>query len=150
MSARSVRPATTADLPRCRAIQSAALSEPWPGLLSTALESGATFLVVTADGTDPVGYAVAFAVPSAPVYVPELAVGPDHQGEGNGTRLLCGLVDDLAGSGHDRVRLTVRADDDRAREFYRARGFSVLERRPDHFESGDGLLLERRLDSPTG
>ena len=144
-----VRPATTADLPRCRAIQGAALGEPWPGLLSTALGTGATVLVV-ATGTGPVGYAVAFAVPGAPVYVPEFAVAPDHQSGGHGTRLLSGLLDDLARGGHERVRLTVRADDDRAREFYLARGFSVLERRPDHFDGGDGLLLERRLDSTTG
>ena len=149
MSQREVRPATIADLPRCRAIQSAALSEPWPGLLSTALGSGATVLVVATE-TGPVGYAVAFAVPGAPAYVPEFAIAPDHQSGGHGTRLLSGLLDELGRGDHERIRLTVRADDDRAREFYLARGFTVLERRPDHFDGGDGLLLERRLEARTG
>lgn len=143
-----VRPAGSADLPRCRAIQTAALDEPWPDLLGTALETDAVFLVVA--GEDVLGYAVALATGSDPAYVPEFAVHPDHEGEGLGTQLMTGLCDRLAAAGHEAVRLTVHAGDDRARGFYRRRGFEVLERRPDHFADGDGLLLTRSLEPEYG
>jgi ribosomal-protein-alanine N-acetyltransferase len=137
----TVRPATREDLGRCRAIQAAALSDPWPDLLPTALESGAVFLVI--EGDRPAGYAVAFACPGAVAYVPEIAVKPERQGAGLGTRLLRAMLDRLAATGHNRVRLTVRADDERARGFYEARGFEPVERREGQFDDADGLLLER-------
>lgn len=143
-----VRPATAEDLRRCRAIQRAALADPWPAVLTTALESEGVFLVVT-DGK-PIGYGVALAAPGGPAYVPEFAVAPDRQSAGHGTRLMRALLEEVATRGHDAVRLTVRADDDRARGFYRARGFEVLERRPGHYEDADGLLFERRLEGLEG
>ncbi|MEF8838697.1 MAG: N-acetyltransferase [Haloarculaceae archaeon] len=143
-----IRPATADDLHRCRRIQSAALTDPWSGLLTSALEGEAVFLVVV-DG-EPIGYALALAAPDAPAYVPEFAVAPDRQSEGHGTRLMTGLLEQLATAGHGVIRLTVRADDDRARAFYRAHGFELVERRPDHYENADGLLLERRLDDLAG
>jgi len=41
----------------------------------------------------------------------------------------------------DTVRVTVRAVDERAREFYRSRGFDERTRLPEHYEDCDGLLL---------
>ena len=142
----AVRAATRADLPRCREIQTAALAEPWPDLLPTALETDAVFLVLTDPGDDELlGYAVALAATDEPAYLPEFAVHPDRQGEGHGSTLMQALLATLAERGHDTVRLTVQASDERARGFYESRGFVVRERRPDHYEADDGLLLERSL-----
>ena len=139
----TVRPGRPADGPRLHAIQSAALAEPWPALLDLALEEGPTLRVVATD--EPVGYAIALAVDAGPAYVPELAVDPAAQGQGHGSRLLEDLCETLADRGVERVRLTAREVDGRARAFYAERGFAVVERVPDQFESGAGLVLEREL-----
>ncbi len=139
-----VREGTPDDLPALRAVQTATLAEPWPELLETAVHGGPTLLVLEAE--DPIGYALVVADGERLAYVPELAVHPDHQGEGNGSRLMAELTTRLASEGYDRVRLTVRAADQRARSFYANRQFTAVERLDDHFESGDGLLLERDLE----
>lgn len=139
-----IRPADPADLDRLRAIQTAALAEPWPELLDAAIEGPLPVLVAVDDR--PIGYAVVVAGDSQ-VYVPELAVAPARQREGHGSALLEALCSKLREAGHDAVRLTVQAADDEARSFYREHDFAVVDRVEDHFESGDGLVLERQLDS---
>jgi len=92
----------------------------------------------------PVGYALAVTDgDDATGYLAELAVEPGSQGEGHGSALLETLVERLRGSGVERLRVTVRVVDERARSFYRDHGFERTERLPDRYESGDGLLLER-------
>jgi ribosomal-protein-alanine N-acetyltransferase len=139
-----IRPAARADLPRLRAIQTASLAEPWNDLLEPAIDGPPVALVAT-DGTDaPVGYAV--AIPNERVaYLAELAVAPAHRGEGRGSRLLAALCDRLAADGCETLELTVRADDQRARDFYESHDFTRQERLPEHYEDGDGLLLTRPL-----
>lgn len=139
----TVRPGRPADGPRLHAIQAAALAEPWPALLDLALEDGPILRVVATD--EPVGYAIALAADTTLAYVPELAVDPAVQGQGHGTRLLDALCATLADRGVERVRLTAREVDERAREFYTDRGFAIVEQVPDQFETGAGLVLEREL-----
>lgn len=138
-----VRAATGDDLPRCREIQAAVLPAPAPALLEPIVTGPAPALVYE-DGPV-VGYVLAVAATGGPAYVPELAVAPGHQGQGYGTALLAALGERLRAAGSGTVRLTVRADDDHVLGFYRSRGFRVVERRPDHFADGAGLLLERTL-----
>ena len=131
----TVRPATPADGPAVRAIQRVAIAEPVPELLGLALgEGGPRCLVADEDG--PVGYALALA-DGATCYVAELAVAPGHRREGHGTALL----EALASGPASQLRLSVRAADDGARAFYRARGFEVVGR-TDRFD-GEGLVLAR-------
>jgi len=137
----TVRRGRPSDLPRLRAVQAAALAEPWPDLLATAAD-GPLPLFVAVDER-PVGYAILVA-PGGTAYLPELAVAPRRQGEGFGSALL-DAVCEAAAPDHDQLRLTVRSVDDRARRFYEERGFEVCDRAPDHFESGDGLVLVRPL-----
>jgi ribosomal-protein-alanine N-acetyltransferase len=139
-----VRRGEPGDLPHLRRIQAAVLAEPAPDLLRAATAEGPPALFVADDG-EPVGYAVLVA--GAVAYLPELAVAPARQGEGVGTALLDAVVADLRGreGGPDRLRVTARAGDSRARRFYESRGFDVLERLPDFFESGDGVAMVRDL-----
>ncbi len=140
----SVREGDPADLPRLRDIQERALAEPWPELLSTAVE-GPPPLYVVEDGT-PVGYTIAVTDGESVAYVPEFAVDPDRQREGYGSRLLAELRARLAAAGHDELRVTVRASDDGARAFYASVGFERLDRIEGHFENRDGLLLVLALE----
>lgn len=138
-----IRECRPEDLSRLRAIQSGALAEPWPELLESAVQGPPTCHVVE-DGTV-VGYVLVLTDAESVAYVPELAVHPDEQGEGAGSELLAWLGARLARAGYRELRLTVRAEDTRARRFYERHGFELRERLPDHFDSGDGLLLARSL-----
>lgn len=137
----TVRPGRSDDRPELARIQQAALAEPWPELLETAL-SGPPPLFVVDDG-GPVGYAIVISEAER-AYVPELAVHPDRQREGHGSTLLSALFEEFAT--HAEIRLTVRAVDERTHAFYRDHGFEQVDRIDDHFERGDGLLFARPLD----
>jgi ribosomal-protein-alanine N-acetyltransferase len=155
-----VRDGRPPDLPALRAIQSATLAEPWTELLSVAADGPPVLLVADpgtvspagataggdSHGPTPVGYALAVTDGDDAVgYLVELAVAPAHQGEGVGSVLLAELVERLRERGTEKLRVTVRAVDERAREFYSERCFERVERLPDHYDSGDGLLLARDL-----
>lgn len=90
-------------------------------------------------GTDPVGYCIAVDGPG--VYLPELAVHPDHRRMGHGSALLGAVTERF--DEREAIRLTVAVDNTAARAFYDHQGFERVDRLPDHFESGAGLLLER-------
>ncbi|MBX0323992.1 GNAT family N-acetyltransferase [Halomicroarcula sp. F13] len=133
-----IRPATEADRDRLDAIQSAALDHPWPGLLDVAIDGPPLVLVLDENG--PIAYAL--VVPDHPVaYLAEFAVAPPLQGQGNGTRLMDGLLDRLRSEGFGTLRLTARADDERVRSFYGGFGFELVDHLPDHYDDGDGVLL---------
>jgi ribosomal-protein-alanine N-acetyltransferase len=115
----------------------AALADPAPELLAGALTRDGPVTVLVAVDDGPVGYLLAVPAPET-VYVPEIAVRPDRQSEGHGSALLSALFERA-----EEVRLTVAADNERARRFYERHGFQVAERIGDRFESGDGLVLVR-------
>ncbi len=138
-----VREARPEDLPRLTAIRSASLREAPPLLLDVAVRGVGLVLVATTEGV-PVGYALAMRDDDREVaYLAELAVAPDHRRRGHGSALLSAVADRLAD--HERLRLTTRATDDRARAFYEAAGFEPLHELPGHYEAGDGVLYDRRL-----
>jgi ribosomal-protein-alanine N-acetyltransferase len=147
----TVRRGTEGDLPAIRRIQTAALAEPWPAVLDLAAGDGGPRLRVVEAGTktspahQPVGYVVTVTAGHPEAYVPELAILPDRQGEGLGSTLLSSLLAELADDGFQRVRLTARAEDERARSFYEDHGFEPVDRVADHFEDGDGVVLEHRF-----
>ena len=145
MTTAAVREARTEDLPRLRAIRAASLSEVPPLLLDVAVRGAGTVLVATT--TEPVGYALAMRDGECEVaYLAELAVAPGHRRQGHGSALLSAVLDRVAD--HRGLRLTTRADDERARSFYEAAGFEPLEELPDHYADGDGVLYGRRLSAP--
>jgi len=155
-----VRHARESDLPVLRGVQSATLAESWPDLLELGVRADPTLLVAEpglplSEGgrppreggiADPVGYALAVTDgPEDVGYLAELAITPESQNQGHGSELLETLVALYRQKGVDRLRVTVRAVDDRARSFYRTQGFERRERLPDHYEEGNGFLLVREL-----
>lgn len=137
-----IREATPADREPLRAIQRATLSDPWPALLELGLEGPPLVLVVERDR--PVGYALAVPADET-AYLAEFAVAPGEQGRGLGSALLAALLDRLRSNGVEAVRLTARADDDRARSFYEGHGFAVVDEVPDHYAAADGVVMARTL-----
>lgn len=138
------RPTDRAALVRIQGV----LAEPSQTLLSVTLDATATdspdgplALFVRVVEEEPVGYAIAVVGPS--VYVPELAVDPDHHREGHGSA----LVETLGERFDSReLRLAVAATDDRARAFYEHHGFEQVDRLESYFRSGDALVLARPPD----
>jgi ribosomal-protein-alanine N-acetyltransferase len=155
-----IREATPRDLTRLRAIQLAALDEPWADLLEPAID-GPPVVLVTTDTTaepstgavgqpgsdtraEPVGYAV--AIPEGDVaYLAEFAVAAGYRRSGRGSALMAALCARLGSDGFEAIRLTVKMDDEVARSFYDAQGFQVRSLIPHHYEDGDGLQLVRSL-----
>lgn len=138
-----IRPATPADRPALAAIQSEALVEASPDLLTAALDG--PLLGLVAVDPDPVGYLLALD-DGHRGYLPELAVTPERQGNGIGSALLSTGCERLREAGVGTVRVTARASDDRVREFYKHREFEQIDRVPDHYADGtDGIVYEREL-----
>lgn len=135
----AIRRGRPADHERLRTIQQITLEHPWPALLETALEGPPPIYVITDD--HPVGYVI--AIPGRTVYVPELAVHPDHQRRGHGTRLLEYLADTYRD--RDELRVTVQAENEPARRFYRQNGFATVDRLGEYYDGDDGLLLSRDI-----
>jgi ribosomal protein S18 acetylase RimI-like enzyme len=75
--------------------------------------------------------------------IPELAiaVAPDYQGRGVGTRLLDGLARAAAAAGHQAIALTVNSRNPALR-LYERHGFEVVGR------DGDRLTMVKSLDQP--
>ncbi|EMA06712.1 ribosomal-protein-alanine N-acetyltransferase [Haloarcula vallismortis] len=137
-----IREARSEDEAQLRAIQMNTLDEPWPELLGVGVDGPPLVLVL--DIGEPLGYAL--VVPDHPVaYLAEFAIAPGKQGQGLGTTLMGGLLDRLQAGGFETVRLTARADDERARGFYDGFGFAVADELPGHYDDGDGVLLVRDL-----
>lgn len=133
----TVRDATAADLTALLGIQAAALPEPSPSFLRTAVRAG---LVLVADPLvggplttpDPVGY-LSHTVDERVVYVAELAVAPAHRRRGHGARLLNALEDRYPDRAE--LRLTTRQSNTAARAFYASVGFREARTLPEHYES---------------
>lgn len=138
-----VRRANPGDLPRLDAIQRAALAEPWPLLLDPDGPLAPRLWVVEDDGVR--GYAAVVAADGPTAYLAEIAVEPARQREGLGSRLLDASLADLGVAGFERVRLTAPADDEGLRRFYDSHGFEPVGCVEDHFQTGDGLVMERGL-----
>lgn len=137
-----VRGARHGDLPRLLAIQEASLPEPSPVLLRFGVTGPPCVLVA---GNPPVGYATT-VVGDDVASLAEIAVAPNRRGRGYGSSLLDALVERLPDR-VETVRLVVMIGNHRAREFYRDNGFRNSGVLPDHYRTGDGLLMARPVRS---
>jgi ribosomal-protein-alanine N-acetyltransferase len=135
-----IREAADADLLRVEAIRAVALPDSSPRLLAFGVRGPAVSLVACPEAV--VGYALVLPDDRREdAYLAELAVAPGHRRQGYGRALLEAAA--RRSSDHDRLTLTTRADDDRARAFYREAGFTPAERLPDHYDGADGVRLAR-------
>ncbi|MFW6017808.1 MAG: GNAT family N-acetyltransferase [Halapricum sp.] len=140
----TVRELRPDDRDRLRRIQRTVLSEPSPPVLDAALD-GPLFGLVAEDSGTAVGYLLV-VIGETRAYVPELAVAAAAQRQGHGSALVTTAIDRLRDRGVGTVRVTTRADDPIARDFYEHLGFETVERVPDHYEEGDGIVYEYRID----
>lgn len=136
-----IRRATPVDRTALRSIQSLALPEPCPDLLEAGIQGSPPVFVI--DAPDPVGYAIVVPDGDEIVHLAELAVHPNAQGNGYGSRLLRSLFD--AYDDYERMEVTVAVANERAQQFYARHGFTDEARLEGCFDAGDGRLLARSL-----
>ncbi|NEU58943.1 GNAT family N-acetyltransferase [Halorussus sp. MSC15.2] len=156
-----IRQAVQADLLAVLRIERASFDQPWPfsaferylgepGFLVAVAGGPGTPLVEDGDERDVqsnesvVGYVVADLVPNhgRPFgHVKDIAVHPDHRGEGVGARLLERALHVLEVRGARSVKLEVRASNDRAVSLYREFDFEFLRTIPRYYDDGEDALI---------
>lgn len=85
--------------------------------------------------------------------VQTIAVAPEAQGRGLGTRLLQTILAAAAQWRADQVLLEVRADNPGAQALYRREGFEHIHTRPRYYPDGEDALIMQKplkdLDAPS-
>jgi [ribosomal protein S18]-alanine N-acetyltransferase len=103
---------------------------------------------VAEEGDRLLGYAGMMCVlPLADVQT--LAVAPEAQGRGLGTRLLDLIEQEARRRGAEDLLLEVRKDNPRAQQLYLRNGFEQIHLRREYYpDGGDALVMRKRLAAP--
>jgi ribosomal-protein-alanine N-acetyltransferase len=146
-TAATVRPVQRADLLDVVRIEQASFPQPWslsaferfleePGFLVASDERGQAPTVL--------GYVVANTIPrgTSPVgHIKDLAVHPEHRGQGLGRSLLESGLRSLAAQGVDAVKLEVRRTNSAAIALYRGAGFVHEQTAVRYYDDGEDALV---------
>jgi ribosomal-protein-alanine N-acetyltransferase len=139
---------TAADADRCAAMEKVLFpyDTPWTAsAFVSELRAGHTYFAARA-GDTLVGYAgIAFvaAPPQAEAEIHNIAVDPDHQGDGLGRRLLRSLLA-VADAAAAVVFLEVHTENEPAKKLYASEGFTVVGTRRRYYRSGADAHTMRR------
>lgn len=140
----TVRRATRADLLSIYRIEKASFPQPWPFSAFEGFLDQPGFLVAWDDEGGVVGYVVADSVPNhgrAIGHVKDIAVAPDHRGEGVGRQLLSRALSTLGREGVGWVKLEVRDGNEPALALYQEFGFELRRRIPRYYADGETALV---------
>ena len=144
----SIRPAERADLLAVARIENTSFSQPWPYDAFERFLGEPGFLVAETNG-EVAGYVVADVtqqIGRALGHVKDIAVHPDHRGNGVGSALLSRSLGVLAAHGSQTVKLEVRRSNDGAKRLYREFGFDPLRRVSEYYGNGeDAIVMIRKL-----
>lgn len=143
-----IRAMTTADVPTVNALEQVLFPlDAWPEqMFHDELGQGSTRHYVVAEDAlgRIIGYAGLMAVqPIADVQT--IAVVPDREGQGIGTRLLTLLIDEAKQRGMADVMLEVRSDNPRAQALYERFGFEQIHVRQRYYRDGVDALVMRLI-----
>lgn len=146
-----VRPLRAADLAAVMRIERSVYPSPWPEehLARIVALPGAIGRVAELGGGEIVGYALGW-VAADEAELANIAVAPPHRRTGIGHRLLESMREAAAGLGATRMYLEVRASNQVAQAFYRARGFTVTGRRRQYYSRPREDALTMAVDLTHG
>jgi [ribosomal protein S18]-alanine N-acetyltransferase len=103
-------------------------------------------VLVAADGSDVIGYAVLSCVGDTGD-LRRIAVAEDYRRQGIAVRLLAGVTAAARDRGCERILLEVAADNLPAIALYRRQGFAEVARRDRYYENGSAaVVMELHLD----
>jgi ribosomal-protein-alanine N-acetyltransferase len=152
-----IRRLTYADLPQVIAIERRAFPAPWSlAMFVLELSKPGGICLAASNGQRLAGYMVCSRYDTV-WHIMNVAVDPDRQGHGHGTKLIERLLDEVAADNGrpQRFTLEVRRSNDGAIRLYERFGFRAagLRRRYYHDNGEDALImwrtpatLEGRLD----
>ena len=145
----SIRPAERADLLAVLSIENASFAQPWPYDAFDRLLGEPGFLVAERNGRI-AGYVVSNVTPTAARrlgHIKDIAVHPDHRGEGIGSALLSRAIAVLTAHGADTVKLEVRRSNEGAKRLYREFDFEPLRLVPGYYaDDEDAIVMVRKLE----
>ena len=139
----SIRQVERADLLDVFRIEKTCFSQPWPYTAFESFLGEPGFLVAERDGVV-VGYVVSDTVPNYGRdigHIKDLAVHPDHRGDGFGRQLLERALVGLVFAGAALVKLEVRESNSPALALYRDEGFEPTQRVPRYYQDGEAALV---------
>ncbi len=129
----SLEPMRESDLPIVTTIEQASFSTPWQTHdFERAMAQRGSLCRVARQASTILGYAVGYRV-DGEYHLTDLAVDPDHRGEGTGGLLIDAMLEELSGLGVQVVTLEVRASNGAATGLYRSRGFETVAIRRDYY-----------------
>ncbi|MGD2120280.1 MAG: ribosomal protein S18-alanine N-acetyltransferase [Gemmatimonadota bacterium] len=146
----SLRLAVPTDLSSISAIEALSFSNPWhPDTFRSLLTRERVRVLAAESGGEVVGYAVFWWVMDQGELA-NLAVHPESQGKGVGSRLLDQVLTDAKAVGIESLFLEVRESNERARRLYAQRGFVQISVREGYYRNPpeDACILVKDL-SPT-
>lgn len=143
-----IRPAEHADLLSIVRIENTSFAQPWPYSAFERFLDEPGFLVATGVSGKVTGYIVADVTRNYGRnlgHIKDIAVHPEHRGDGIGSALLSRIIAVLSGQGATTVKLEVRESNDGAKRLYRQFGFEPLRRVPGYYDDEDAIVMIRKL-----
>ena len=152
-----LRPMTESDVDSVHALETTTNPHPWtPGIIRNCLTSGNQCWLLEQDG-ELAGYSVTMCAVGEG-HLLNIAISPDFQGQGLGSKLMDFIKDDLAQLGAEVLFLEVRVSNRKAIELYLKSDFTEVGCRRNYYpcaksKSGreDALVMVKDLsfiDSP--
>ncbi len=142
-----VRPAVKEDLHAISAIEARSFSNPWhPETFRSLLTRERVRILAAEQDGEVIGYAVLWWVLDQGELA-NLAVHPDFQGLGIGSRLLDRVIADARAANIESLFLEVRTSNERARRLYLRRGFVQISIRKGYYRKPpeDACILLKKL-----
>ena len=142
------RPMRFDDLDTVMTIERRAYPHPWsPGIFQSCLKVGYPCWVMERSG-EMLGYGLAM-IQVGECHILNIAVDPDHQGQGLGRRMLRFLLDLAIRQMATSAFLEVRESNTRAIRLYESEGFNEIGRRKGYYPADEGredaLVLGKEL-----
>lgn len=137
----STRPMTVGDVPAVALVERAVFPDPWSenAFREELAAAGRRYLVVE-EGGEMVGYGGLLVV-EEDTHVTTLAVAPEQQHRGLGTRLMLALAEEALAAGSSHLTLEVRVSNEAAQGLYRRFGFETVGLRRHYYRDEDALIM---------
>lgn len=141
--------ASPSDLDGVLEVDRLSFPSPWTReMYEEELQQPATsFIIVARAGTTPVAGYCSYRVVADEVQINNVAVRPDHRGQGIGRALVEAVLDHGRASGARTALLEVRRSNESAKRLYLSLGFAEVGERPRYYThpEEDALVLARNV-----
>jgi ribosomal-protein-alanine N-acetyltransferase len=137
----SIRPMTPADIPAVAAMESVVFTDPWSvNAFHEELAAESRRYLVAEEGGAIAGYGGLLVV-GEDTHIVTLAVAPEAQRRGLGTRLMLALVAEALDAGSSHLTLEVRVSNEAAQRLYHRFGFETVGLRRHYYRDEDALIM---------